>query len=215
MCHPRSGGDVILPFVTWADGVSTGYAVAGGPAHALILEAMARITGSWLSGPTADPGDPATPEFRGEHIGLPREGAGSLVGMGRRIAALMVDWVIAMGIAALIVRPDPQRIIAEADVPAGQQPPTNFEAVVSALSTPTWMVWVVVGILAVTLFGFTPGQYFLRLRVIRVDAPVRVGFARALGRQLLLIFVVPALFTDADGRGMHDRATGTAVVRAR
>ncbi len=215
MCHPRSSGEVILPLVTWADGVSTGYAVAGGPAHALILGAMARITGSWLSGPTADPGDPATPEFRGEHIGLPREGAGSLVGMGRRIAALMVDWVIAMGIAALIVRPDPQRIIAEADVPAGQQPPTNFEAVVSTLSTPTWMVWVVVGILAVTLFGFTPGQYFLRLRVIRVDAPVRVGFVRALGRQLLLIFVVPALFTDADGRGMHDRATGTAVVRAR
>lgn len=176
---------------------------------------MARVTGSWLTGPSADSGEPAASEYPGEHIGLPRTGAGSLVGMARRIAAMMLDWVIAIGIAAIIVRPDPERIIAEADPPAGVAPPTTFEAVSSALSTPTWMVWMVVGILAVALFGFTPGQYFLRLRVIRVDIPARVGFVRALGRQVLLTFVVPALFTDGDGRGMHDRATGTAVVRSR
>ncbi|MFI5716419.1 RDD family protein [Nocardia sp. NPDC051750] len=176
---------------------------------------MARVTGSWLTGPTADPGDPEASEYPGQHIGLPPKGAGSLVGLPRRIAAMMVDWVIAIGIAALIVQPDPDRIIAEADPPAGVADPTAFEAVSGALSTPTWLVWMVIGLLAVALFGFTPGQYFLRLRVIRVDAPARVGFLRALGRQLLLTFVVPALFTDGDGRGMHDRATGTAVVRSR
>jgi uncharacterized RDD family membrane protein YckC len=151
---------------------------------------MARSTGSWLSGPPPDPGDPATPEFPGQHLGLPQSGAGSLPGLGRRIAALFVDWMIAVGISLLIVRG-------------------------GSASTLTLLIWFVVGVGAVTLFGYTPGQYFLRLRVIRIDAPVPVGFVRALARQALLVFVVPALFTDADGRGMHDRATGTAVARSR
>lgn len=155
---------------------------------------MGRTTGSWLSGPSADPGDPASPgqnqEYSGELLGLPRSGAGSLSGMARRIAALFVDWLIALGISAMIVRG-------------------------GSTSSLTLLVWFVIGVVTVTLFSFTPGQFFLRLRTIRIDAPVPVGIVRALARQLLLIFVVPALFTDADGRGMHDRATGTALVRSR
>ena len=160
--------------------------------------------------------------------------------MSRRTVGLFVDWIIATGIAALIVRPDPARIIAKAHVAAGQQPPSNFEAVASALSTPTLLVWFVLGIATVTLFGFTPGQFFLRMRVVRVDiaavssgpeaaacvttqgpgvsrvnTAAPVGFLRALARQVLLIFVVPALFADSDGRGMHDRATGTGLARSR
>ncbi|MGW4366966.1 RDD family protein [Nocardia takedensis] len=150
---------------------------------------MARITGSWLSGPSAESNDPATPEFPGEHLGLPRTGAGSIAGQLRRIAAMFVDWLTAVGISLLILRH------VNANLPLA--------------------IWFAVGVLAVTLFGFTPGQYFLRLRVIRIDQPVGVGFVRALARQVLLLFVVPALFTDADGRGMHDRATGTAVVNSR
>jgi hypothetical protein len=180
---------------------------------------MARITGSWLSGPhAADSGDPSgdrqPDEYPGELLGLPKSGAGSLVSMSRRVAGLFVDWIIATGLAALIVRPDPARIIAKMHVAAGQAPPSNFEAVSSALSTPTFLVWFVLGIVTVTLFGFTPGQYFLRMRVARVDADAPVGFVRALVRQVLLVFVVPALFADSDGRGMHDRATGTGLVRS-
>ncbi|WP_024803670.1 RDD family protein [Nocardia sp. BMG51109] len=152
---------------------------------------MARITGSWLSGPNAsDPGEPGPDEYPGELLGLPESGAGSLVSMMRRIVALFVDWFIAMGIAALIARG-------------------------GSINTLTLLVWFVIGIVTVTLFGFTPGQFFLRMRVIRVDAEAPVGVVRALARQVLLIFVVPALFTDSDGRGMHDRATGTALVRLR
>ncbi len=203
---------------------------------------MARITGSWLSGPNAaDSGDSLPDEYPGKLLGLPKSGVGSLVPMSRRIAGMFVDWVIATGIAALIVRPDPARIIARAHVAAGQQPPSNFEAVTSALSTPTFLVWFVVGVVTVTLFGFTPGQFFLRMRVVRVDlmealaeqgkgsAPARgrqgqqkppgfdapIGIVRALVRQVLLVFVVPALFADSDGRGMHDRATGTGLARTR
>ena len=38
------------------------------------------------------------------------------------------------------------------------------------------------------------------------------GLARAAARTLLTIFVLPAAMVDTDGRGMHDRATGTAVI---
>ena len=152
---------------------------------------MARITGSWLSGPNAaDPNEPSPGDYPGELLGLPQSGAGSLVSMMRRIVALFVDWFVAMGIAALIVRG-------------------------GSVNTLTLLVWFVIGIVTVALFGFSPGQFFLRMRVIRVDAAAPVGFVRALVRQVLLIFVVPALFTDSDGRGMHDRATGTALVRSR
>lgn len=148
------------------------------------------MTQSWLSGPSEGSGEPAISEYPGEKLGLPKSGAGSLAGMVRRIAALFVDWLISMGLAALIVRD-------------------------GSTSTVTLLIWFVIGVAAVTLFGFTPGQYFLRLRTVRIDAPVTVGFVRALARQALLVFVVPALFTDSDGRGMHDRATGTALVHSR
>ncbi|NNH72380.1 RDD family protein [Nocardia uniformis] len=176
---------------------------------------MARMTGSWLSGPNSESGAPGPDDYPGKQLGLPKEGVGSLVAMTRRVAALMVDWFISLGLAAVIVRPNASKIISEADIPAGKEPPSNFEVVVQALQTPTLLVWFVIGIAAVTLFGYTPGQYFLKERVARVDAAAPVGFVRALVRQILIVFVVPALFTDGDGRGMHDRATGTALVRAR
>ncbi|NUS45520.1 MAG: RDD family protein [Mycobacteriaceae bacterium] len=153
---------------------------------------MARITGSWLSGPSpAGPGvDPAG--HRGKLLGLPESGRGSLAATGRRVAALFVDWILAVGAASI-------------------------PAALSGNSVQTWtlLVWFLIGVTAVSLFGFTPGQYFLRLRVARLDADAPVGFVRALARQIMLAFVVPALFADGDGRGMHDRSTGTAVVNSR
>ncbi|MEU6586751.1 RDD family protein [Nocardia sp. NPDC046763] len=176
---------------------------------------MARITGSWLSGPNAESGDNPPGDYQGKELGLPPSGRGALAPFTRRVLALLVDWFISMGLAAIIVRPDAEHIISKMTIPKGQQPPSHFEVITQALSTPTLLVWFVLGIAAVTLFGFTPGQYFLKLRVSRVDADAPVGFVRALVRQLILLFVIPALFTDSDGRGMHDRATGTALVYSR
>lgn len=153
------------------------------------------MTGSWLSGPSAalPPPDPTKQDsYRGESLGLPPTGPGSLVGMGRRVLAMFVDWLIAYGLAALI--------LGGLDTRIGEV---------------TLAIWFVFGVATVTLFGFTPGQYFTKIMVVRIDAPVRVGFLRALARSALLVFVVPALFADSAGRGMHDRATGTAIVRSR
>lgn len=113
--------------------------------------------------------------------------------MGRRLAALLIDWLIAYGLALLALRTG---VIAA-----------------TVLSTAVLVIWLLVGLVAVRLFGFTPGQFVLGLRVVTVDGRAAVGIGRAAARGLLLALVIPALFTDADGRGLQDRLTGTLVVR--
>ena len=130
---------------------------------------MAGEIGSWLSGP-----EPLGPKsgYPGEQLGLPQAGPGSLARMGRRLGALVVDWLIAYGLAGLGLS-------------------------LGLVSMP---------------FGFTPGQYLLGLQVASVDKRLHVGTGRAIARGLLIGLVIPALFTDADGRGFQDRLTATAVV---
>lgn len=133
------------------------------------------------------------PGYPGETLGLPRTGPGSLAPMGRRLVALLIDWLIAYGLAALGLA-----------VGAVSQ---------ATLSTVVLVVWLVLGAVSVRLFGFTPGQLALGLTVASVDGRLPVGIGRLLARGLLIALVVPPLFTDADGRGLQDRITGTAVVR--
>lgn len=131
--------------------------------------------------------------YPGERLGLPDSGPGSLAPTGRRLGALLIDWLIGYGLAALAMR---------------------FGAYSEhMLSTAVLAIWFVLGVVSVRLFGFTPGQLVLGLRVAAVDGRVAVGVGRAVVRCLLVGTVVPALFTDFDGRGLQDRLTATAVVR--
>lgn len=158
--------------------------------QAPILGIMAREIGSWLSGPQSlGSGD----GYPGERLGLPERGPGSLARMGRRIVALAVDWMISYGLAGLVMA------IGLYDA--------------SFLATAVLLIWLVLGVVSVRLFGFTPGQYLLGLRVASVDNRLHVGTGRAVARGLLIALVIPALFTDGDGRGIQDRVTATAVVR--
>ena len=131
--------------------------------------------------------------YPGQSLGLPEYGPGSLARMGRRLVALLVDWLLAYGLAAL-------------GMTLGLIP-------LRMLSTAVLVIWLVLGIVAVRLFEFTPGQLALGLRVASVDERLHVGLGRAAARGVLIAFVIPALFVDFDGRGIQDRATGTAVVR--
>ena len=151
---------------------------------------MARELGSWLSGPQSLSSRDGYP---GERLGLPATGPGSLAGLGRRAAALLIDWFIAYGLAGLGL--------------------TTGLYGSSVLATAVLLIWFVLGVASVRLFGFTPGQYLLGLRVASVDNRLHVGSGRAAARGLLIALVLPALFTDSDGRGVHDRLTSTAVVR--
>ncbi|MEH3157209.1 MAG: RDD family protein [Gordonia paraffinivorans] len=154
---------------------------------------MSRPLGSWLSGPQAgvDPGADAG-AWRGEKLGFGESGPGSLASSWPRVLGLFVDWVMCYGVSLLFV---------------------GFLS--QSLSTVVLGIWFVVGLVTVTLFSFTPGQFVVGMRVVRVDGAGRVGIVRAFFRQLLIVFIVPPLLNDADGRGLHDRATGTALVRTR
>jgi hypothetical protein len=113
--------------------------------------------------------------------------------VGRRVGALLVDWLIAYGLAALAM--------------------TFGWISLALLSTAVLIVWFVIGAVSVRLFGFTPGQLALGLMVVPVDNRLHVGFGRALARGLLIALVIPPLFTDTDLRGLQDRFTNTAIVR--
>ena len=55
----------------------------------------------------------------------------------------------------------------------------------------------------------------LGLRLAHPRPGERLALWRAVVRTALLCLLVPALLVDADGRGLHDRLTDTAVVRDR
>ena len=133
------------------------------------------------------------PAYPGEALGLPERGPGSLAPMGLRLVALLIDWLISYGLAALAMA-----------LGAFSE---------RMLSTAVLVVWLVLGVVAVRLFSFTPGQLALGLQVVAVDGRLPVGLGRLAVRGLLIAVVIPALFTDSDGRGLHDRLSGTAVVR--
>jgi len=144
--------------------------------------AARRWAGSWLGGATS-PGDADT--FPGKRFGLPEEGSGSVVSIGRRLLALLLDWLLCTLIALAI-----------------------FQS-----RWWTLPIFAVETYLLTALTGFTVGKRVLGVRVVRLDGKP-VGFGWALVRTILLLAVVPALITDRDLRGLHDRAANTIVIRS-
>ncbi|MFD9753173.1 RDD family protein [[Kitasatospora] papulosa] len=147
--------------------------------------------GSWLSGPRAAAEEMGADfGYRGERLGLPREGPGSVAPLGRRFRALFVDWAVSMLIAyGLFARGD-------------QQAAGNW-----ALG-----VFLVMSLLTVGTVGSTPGKRILGLRVIAEDGG-RLGAVRVALRSVLLLLVIPAIVWDRDSRGLHDRLARAVQVR--
>ena len=132
---------------------------------------------------TADaPAKDAT--YPGKGLGLPEHGPTSVASMGRRMAALLVDWLLCMLIAYGLTRSQYWTLPV-------------FTAEVYLLTAMT---------------GITVGKRLLGIRVVRINGD-RVGFRWAALRTLLLLTVVPPLLTDRDLRGLHDRAADTVVIR--
>lgn len=130
--------------------------------------------------------------YPGERMGLPREGTGSVAGYGRRLASLVIDWLIALVVASALAAV------------------LHWSA--STRSLVTLLVFGVLAWLFTGLTGTTPGKRLCGLRVVRTDGRA-VGPLWAFVRTVLLVLVVPALLWDRDYRGLHDRAADTIVVR--
>lgn len=140
--------------------------------------------GGWLSGP----GGPRVPEqaHAGQRLGRPREGSGSVAPLTRRALALLLDWLLAL-------------LVGETLLPG-------------LSSFAPLLVFAVVQVVLVGTLGYGVGHRLLGMRVERpLGGPA--GPLAALVRTLLLVLVVPAVVVDDDGRGLHDRAAGTVVVR--
>jgi hypothetical protein len=158
--------------------------------------------GSWLSGPSAviDPDgarqgtrpDGSPWRYRGERLGLPESGRGSLASTGRRLLALAVDWAACLLLVRLFL------------------PHLDYGTPGSG--------WATLGFFAVEVWLFTSlagasfGQRLLGMQVVRFGGSAP-GPLLALVRTLLLVLVVPALVWDRDGRGLHDRLPGLVLLR--
>ncbi|MDB1089965.1 RDD family protein [Streptomyces sp. ACA25] len=147
--------------------------------------------GSWLSGPRAAAEQMGVDfGYRGERLGLPEHGPGSVAPLGRRVLALCIDWGLCMLIA--------YGLLAES---------------AASLSNWTLLVFVTMAMLTVGTIGVTPGKRLLGLRVVALTGQ-RLSLPRAVLRTLLLALAVPALVWDRDTRGLHDRLAGAVQIRA-
>jgi uncharacterized RDD family membrane protein YckC len=126
---------------------------------------------------------PATEAYPGQRFGLPERGPMSVASMGRRLLALLIDWLLCMLIAYWLT---------------GSQ----FWTIA---------VFAVEAYVLTAMTGFTVGKRLLSIRVIRTGGGP-VGFRWALVRTAILLTVVPPLLSDRDLRGLHDRAADTIVV---
>jgi uncharacterized RDD family membrane protein YckC len=140
-----------------------------------------RWTGSWLSG-VASAGEKG--EYPGQQLGLAESGPGSVAGVGRRLGALLIDWLLCEAIAISVFH---QQYL-------------------------TIAVFAVETYLLTALTGYTAGKRVLGLRVARLDGKP-VGLLWALVRTILFLTVIPPLVFDSDLRGLHDRAANTVVIR--
>lgn len=152
------------------------------------VDARAAV-GGWLEGPRTESAQDEW-AYRGQRLGLPESGPGSLASQGRRLGALLVDWFAAELIA-----------LAFGWHPSSAQGQWGTIAIFGAEH-----------LVLLSLFGATLGKRLFGLRVGKLGGPLTPP--HVILRTLLLLLVVPAVIWDRDGRGLHDRLAGTVEIRA-
>lgn len=114
---------------------------------------------------------------------------------GRRIIALIVDWML----CTLVV-------IAIFGLEEYTEPGSIASVMVLA-------VYVVESALLTWLAGGSIGKLLTGLCVVPADGRLRkLNPLKALGRQVLVALVIPPLVFRSDGRGLHDLFAGTTTV---
>ena len=115
------------------------------------------------------------------------------VGLGRRMAALMVDWLACYF------------IVTAASGGLGALAPNRAWTVLT-------LFFAEISIFS-ALQGATMGHRIFGIRIVRfVDGGV-ISPLQALIRSLLLVTVIFAVTFDENGRGMHERFSGTVLTR--
>ncbi len=123
-------------------------------------------------------------------VQLPPAGPGSAGGLGRRSVALIIDWTACLAVAGLL---------------SGGLANDRARAL-------TMIVFFLQVTVLTWLQGASFGQRILRIAV----APVARGRLTLLAcsvRTALLCLVIPAVVMQPNGRGLHDLAAGSVVIR--
>jgi hypothetical protein len=149
---------------------------------------------------TTAPGDDF--RYRGNRLGLPESGTGSVPGVSRRLVGLVLDWALALMLA--------WAAYGLGLVGSGL---TAAEEVAPMVSNTALVVFAVMSILLLTLFGTTVGRRVAGVGIRATGERSWPWFVSMAVRTLLLCLVVPAVIYDRDTRGLHDRAAGTVATR--
>ena len=105
--------------------------------------------------------------------------------LGRRIAAIAIDWATAVILSVAFFSYDPWA---------------------------TLIIFAVAQVVLLLTANGSIGHLLLGMRVVPVKAGY-LGVWRPFARTILLCLVIPAVIWDRDQRGMHDRLIGTVLVR--
>jgi len=114
---------------------------------------------------------------------------GEVASLGRRAAALVIDWFACLLVAKLVA-------------PALQLGEAPFLPLAIFFIEVTLFTW---------LFAASFGQRLLRIEVISIDGQ-RLMLWRIAVRTALICLVIPAVVFDSQGRGVHDRAVGSVAI---
>ena len=126
----------------------------------------------------------------GERLGLPDTGPGSVGRVGRRIAAIAIDWAAAL-LLALLFAPYSSQLH----------------------SWVTLAIFAVMQIVFIPTIGGSVGHRLTGMRLVPITGGW-IGLWRPVVRTLLLVIVIPALVWDSDQRGFHDKVAGTVLIRS-
>lgn len=124
-------------------------------------------------------------QWPGKRLGLPAEGPRSIGRLGRRLAALAIDWAFAVVVSIAFF---------------------NYDALA------TLGVFVTAQIVLLVTANGSFGHLVTGMRLVPL-AGGYLGIWRPIVRTLLMAIVIPAVIWDIDQRGMHDRLAGTLLVR--
>jgi uncharacterized RDD family membrane protein YckC len=139
--------------------------------------------------------DPAEQDWPGQRLGLPQRGPGAVAGWGRRIVALVIDWMLSLLAVAAVTRGNPWAYSHEGVV--------HERYALVLLAVEIWLL--------TSLVAGSAGQVVMRIAVRRVGGGL-VDPIRVFARTLLLLLVIPAVIYNRDQRGLHDLAADSIVV---
>lgn len=119
------------------------------------------------------------------------------VTLGRRLAAITIDWLASYAIAFAFF--------------AGGG---NYADRVQGTRLTTPLIFVAEYAILIALTGASFGHRLMRLKVVNFDNGAMPSIRQALIRTVLMAVVITAITYDEDGRGIHERFSQTILARA-